>query len=1009
MTTLSPMTLGTLLHQSGVLASLPDAVDAALPVGRVVSDSRQVGAGDVFVACKGARSHGIAFGSDVVRQGACAIVSDEAVSSALQSEWNVPVVLVGDARACLGPLASARLGHPSHALQVVAVTGTNGKTTTTILIAQLLTAAGFRAAAIGTTGLWTAQGVRPSALTTPEAADLQQLFAELLAEGFTHVAIEASSHALDQFRCDGTRFAAAVWTNLSHDHLDYHGTMERYAAAKSRLFTDFAVPADRCFVNADDDWAADPWNKGLAQAFSLGSHPAAEHQVGDLRCDLQGLRGVLRSQSWADLPFRAPLVGRHNAENLAAALLVARALGVDATTLQQACAVLAAPRGRLEPVPNDKGVLAVVDYAHTPDALQKILTALRPLVAPKRRLWVVFGCGGDRDPAKRPVMGRIAGELADVCIVTSDNPRSEQPQAIAEAIAAGIRPTRSVEVKRPADLATLHSHGAFLVEIDRARAIAIATEGTQAGDVLCIAGKGHETTQIIGDLTRPFDDLAVARQALHGEPARAKGVESGGFYFDALLAAAATHGRVAQAGTAVTSALCTDTRALGPGALYVALRGERFDGALFIGEAIDKGACGIVCARGAAEPWAHKATAAGAWLVEVADPQTALGALARAHRGRFELPVVGVTGSNGKTTTKELTALALSPLGDVLATFGNHNNQIGVPQTLAGLGGHHAAAVVEMGMSVPGEIALLAAMAQARVGIITSIAEAHLEGLGSVQAIAEEKFALIAALPATGVAILPADEPLLRPLAQSLHCRVVWFGRSEGQVRLVGPVRFSGLDGGEPVQHFTASVGGRPVAVALPGLGVHLAHNALAALAAAWVLGVDIAAAAAALQGYRPVGQRMLPARIGPWLVLEDCYNANPRSTETALDTLACLPRPRVAVLGEMRELGPTAPALHQRVGAHAAKVGIDWLVGVGSVAADYAAGASNAGLQAERAVCCADTAQAAQWLHAHAPRPATLLVKGSRGARMETALAALRQLQSGAASSTREATPHAA
>jgi len=997
-TTLPPMMLGTLLHDSGVLATLRDGVDPDVAVGRVVSDSRRVGAGDVFVACQGARSHGIAYGSDVVRQGASAIVTDLLPTSAPHTAWNVPVVVVGNARASIGPLAAARLGHPSRTLQVVAVTGTNGKTTTTILVAQLLSAAGFRAAAIGTTGIWTAQGVRPSALTTPEAADLQQLFADLLAEGFTHIAVEASSHALDQFRCDGTRFVAAVWTNLSHDHLDYHGTMERYAAAKYRLFSEFGVPADRAFVNADDDCAADPWNKGLAQAFSLGSHPAAEHQVGDLRCDLQGLRGVLRSQGWADLPFRAPLVGRHNAENLCAALLVARALGAEAATLQQACAVLAAPRGRLEPVPNDKGVLAVVDYAHTPDALHKILTALRPLVAPRRRLWVVFGCGGDRDPAKRPVMGRIAGELADVCIITSDNPRSEQPAAIAEAIAAGIRPTRARAARNAADLATLHNNATFLVETDRARAIAIAADGAAAGDVLCIAGKGHEMTQIIGDVCRPFDDVAVARQALRGEPVRIKATESGGFYFDALLAAAATGGRVAVAGSAVTAALCTDTRALRPGALYVALRGDRFDGALFIGEAIDRGATGVVCARGAAEPWHDKAEKAGAWLVEVADPLRALGALARAHRGRFDLPVVGVTGSNGKTTTKELTALALGALGDVLATYGNHNNQVGVPQTLASLGGHHAAAVVEMGMSVPGEIALLAAMARPRVGIVTSIAEAHLEGLGSLEAIAEEKFALARALPADGVAILPADEALLRPLARGLPCRVVWFGSREGQVRLVGPVRFAGLDSGEPVQHFTASVGGRPVAVALPGLGVHLAHNALAALAAAWVLGVDVASAATALGGYRPVGQRMLPSRIGPWLVLEDCYNANPRSTETALDTLACLPRPRVAVLGEMRELGPSGAELHRRVGRHAAATGVEWLVAVGAVASEYATGAARAGLAADRVVCCADTGEAAQWVHTHAPRPATVLVKGSRGARMELALAALRQLESGVA-----------
>ncbi|MSQ84717.1 MAG: UDP-N-acetylmuramoyl-L-alanyl-D-glutamate--2,6-diaminopimelate ligase [Myxococcales bacterium] len=991
MTTLAPMTLGTLFTAADVLADVADSRALALVVGRIVCDSRMVQTGDVFVAWQGATSNGLHFASDAVRQGACAVVTDQVVAPAVVAEWKVPVLVVRDARAVAGPLASARLGHPSHSLHVIAVTGTNGKTTTTILIAQLLTAAGHRAAAIGTTGVWTAQGVRPSSLTTPEATDLQALFAQLRAEGFTHVAIEVSSHALDQHRCDGVRFACAVWTNLSHDHLDYHGTMERYAAAKARLFVEFGIAREHCFVNADDPFAADVWDKGLAQAFSLGSHPAAEHQIGDLKCDLQGLRAVLRSVGQPDLAFAAPLVGRHNAENLAGALLVARALGVADGPLRQACALLTAPRGRLEPVPNALGALTVVDYAHTPDALQKILTALRPLVAPQGRLLVVFGCGGDRDPAKRAVMGRIAAELADICVITSDNPRSEQLQAIADAIVAGIRTTRALESQTLSAAATPQSNAVFAVQLDRARAIALAVAALRSGDVLCIAGKGHETTQIIAGESRPFDDVAVATRALHGPSIRNESKILSGFTFDAMTTAFVVGGQVVQASAAVTAMLSTDSRNPQVGALYVALSGEHFDGALFIGDALTRGAVGIVCARGKGQSFAAAAAKAGAWIVEVADSLLALGALAAHYRRRFGLPVVAITGSNGKTTTKELTALALAALGDVLATFANHNNRIGVPQTLAALTSHHAAAVVEAGMSVPNEIAKLAQMAQPQVAIITSVAEAHLEGLGTLAAIANEKFDLVRALHADGVAILPHGEPLLTQLAAGLQCRVVWFGLQGGDVCLAGPVRVEGLHSGEAVVHFDADVLGKRVQVAVPGLGVHLAHNALAALAAASVLGVDVAKAAAALAHYRPVGQRMLPSRCGPWLLLEDCYNANPRSTETALDTLSILPRPHVAVLGAMRELGETSPQLHQRVGAYAAAKGIDWLVTVGSEGNDYAIGARAAGMTSDHIIACADTTAAGLALLRSAPKPATILVKGSRGSRMEGVIAVVK------------------
>jgi murE/murF fusion protein len=973
------VTLRELLQSSGVLAEVAAHANLSVPVRGVTADSRKVSPGSVFVAVSGQRHRGADFVPAAVAAGAVAVVADATLDCG-----GAVLLKVSDVRAALGQLASAWHGHPSRQLHVVGVTGTNGKTTTTGLIAQLCHAAGLRSAAIGTIGVWTPEGVRPGSMTTPDAESLQALLAQLRDEGVTHVAMEVSSHALDQQRVAGVQFAATAWTNLSRDHLDYHGTEQAYGEAKARLFREFSAKA--AFANGDDPVVRQVWEEGRAEAWSMGTHPAAEHQLRDLRCDADGLRATLHSPGRAPLPLEARLVGRHNAENLCAAVLVVRSLGIADAVLSRAIPLLTAPRGRLQPVDNTLGALVVVDYAHTPDALDKVLGALRPLASATGKLVVVFGCGGDRDRGKRSVMGALACRHADLCLLTSDNPRTEQPEAILAEIEAGCAQTGAARLERltPATLASLDGRSAWLVEADREAAIRRAIGVLAPGDVLCIAGKGHELTQTIGTEVRPFDDAEVAARWL--AVCAAEGARSEGWSFRGSEALAACGGTLEVAGTRAATALCTDSRQLGRDALFVALPGDRFDGGSFAAEAIRLGAAGIVCTPA----WAAEVRAAAAetdcWLLATPDPLVALGALTLAHRRRFTPLVVGVTGSNGKTTTKELIALALSPAGGVLATQGNFNNRIGVPLTVARLGPEHGVAVVEMGMSEPGEIALLAAMAEPQIGVITSISEAHMAGLGSLEAIAAEKASLVRALSPEGIALLPADEPLLDAVANALPCRVIRFGRHAGDVRLAGPVTVDGL-----TQRFEADVGGTRVTVALPGLGVHLAHNALAALAVAWAAGVDLQAAAAALGRYAPVGQRMLPSRIGPWLVLEDCYNANPRSTETALDTLATLPRPHVAVLGSMLELGPTERELHARVGAHAATTGCDLLVAVGEFAADYARGASTAGLAAVETT--SDPHAAAQAVAAVAPQGGTVLVKGSRGARMERVVGALRGL----------------
>ena len=463
------------------------------------------------------------------------------------------------------------------------------------------------------------------------------------------------------------------------------------------------------------------------------------------------------------------------------------------------------------------------------------------------------------------------------------------------------------------------------------------------------------------------------------------------FAFDGQHAQRATNGHLLVDSARWTTELCTDSRKLAPSALFVALPGEKFDGADFISAALEAGAVGIVAETGKGAPFAAHAQRVNAWLLEVDDVLLQLGELAREHRLQFAPLVVGITGSNGKTTTKELTALALSPLGNVLWTAGNFNNRIGLPITLARLNAQHDVAVLEMGMSVPGEIAQLAHIGVQKIGVITALSEAHLLGMGTIEAIADEKADILRTLPVDGVAVVPQDEPLLDDVVAQLKCRVVRYGRKGGDVKLASPITVDGL-----TQSFVADVAGTQVPVTIPGLGVHLAHNALAALAVAWAAGADLHAAAQAMGRYEPVGQRMLPSRIGPWLVLEDCYNANPRSVEVALDTLATLPWPRAAILGSMLELGVNEHDLHARVGQHAADVGTDLLIAVGPFAADYVRGAAAGGLVA---YAVSEPAEAAAILAEKLPKQGTVLVKGSRGARMERAIAALREETSPSAS----------
>ena len=488
---MTTLPLAELLHDFADADALGD-----LRICGLTLDSRQVQPGEAFVALRGTRAHGIAFAAEAVARGAALVLAEAPAVAGFMP--GVPVLWIDDLHARLGEIAARYYGHPSRALRIVGVTGTNGKTSTVQLITQALSRLGHAAASIGTLGAGLHGALDEGERTTPDAISVQRLLASFRDQGATHVAMEVSSHALEQGRVGAVEFEVAAFTNLTRDHLDYHGTMEAYGAAKARLFACRGLKT--AVINVDDDFGrtlAGRMPTGM-RILRTGTAGGADVGADAIATTAEGLAFELHTP-WGVHAIRSALLGRFNIANLLTVVACLGALGEPFARVVEAVEALAPVNGRMNRLGGDgHHALVVVDYAHTPDALEQALTALRAHCA--GRLVCVFGCGGERDAGKRPQMGAIAERLADVAIVTDDNPRGEDGEAIVAQILAGMQ--------RPAT-----------VERDRAAAIGRAIAQAGIDDVVLIAGKGHETYQEGAAGKRPFDDLAVARAVLAG-PAR---------------------------------------------------------------------------------------------------------------------------------------------------------------------------------------------------------------------------------------------------------------------------------------------------------------------------------------------------------------------------------------------------------------------------------------------------------------------------------------------------------
>jgi len=501
------MLLHTLLRQFS--PEIPLQGIQNVEISGVREDSRQARAGDLFVARGGTKTDGRRFVADAQAKGALAVVTSEAIG-----QCALPQVIVRDAGAAGSALAQILMGEPSKGLRMLGITGTNGKTTTAYLIRHILASVKQRCGVIGTVEIDDGRSRREASMTTPSGIELAELLAAMRDNGCQACAMEVSSHALDQGRVAGLHFAAAAFTNLTGDHLDYHQTMENYAGAKAKLFEKLDQ-GSVAVVNLNDRWSQRMLRDCRARAVQFGIGTSGDYRAEDIAIRAQGSRFILVTPDGRD-EVRMRLIGRHNIANaLTAAALVGEVCGVSVHQIAQAMGTAAGAPGRLQPVQCGQSFAVLVDYAHTDDALENVLTALRPLT--KGRLRVLFGCGGDRDRTKRPRMAAVAERLADVIYLTSDNPRTEDAQAIIDEIVSGL----------PADVVLSGASRScqagpspcgrqtrVVVDVDRRSAIERVLNDAVNGDVVVLAGKGHENYQIIGTEKRHFDDVEEATRVL---------------------------------------------------------------------------------------------------------------------------------------------------------------------------------------------------------------------------------------------------------------------------------------------------------------------------------------------------------------------------------------------------------------------------------------------------------------------------------------------------------------
>ncbi len=977
------------LSQLIINCPLVDSVDQKLQalfdldISNIASNSKAIQPNGLFIASKGLDADGHHYIKDAFKNGAVAVVAQN------NPENLDNVILVKNSRLATAAIAAQFYGHPSNDMTLIGITGTNGKTTITWLIESICKACEYPTGVIGTVNVRYNGILIENPYTTPDAIYLQKTLKLMKDAGVTHVILEVSSHGLELNRVDYCKFDIGVFTNLTQDHMDFHRNMNEYFECKKRLFTHFLNKKTnknaRAVINLDNSKGQALFSSLNCNTIGVSAEQNAQVCATDIKDTIDGLSANLCFDDHC-FSFCSSLTGTFNLENILCAAGAAHALDIDLDRIKTGLEQCQTIPGRLEKIENSIDRHLFIDYAHTPDALESVLTTLSKR-APKRII-TVFGCGGDRDAKKRPLMGQATCKNSHITIVTSDNPRSEDPDAIINDIIEGLNDFESL---KGIDIEQSPFKKGYLVQTDRKKAIQLAVNISKPKDIIIVAGKGHETYQITNAGKIHFDDKEELQKASQTLWERFQPIA---WTVEDFHSALNTDATISNLKTNFTfSGISTDSRAIKSSELFVALKGDNFDGNTFVLDLAQKGIKGFIVQKGLIasidKESADKIKQKELVLFETPDTLISLGKLAQFQRLRSKVNVLAITGSSGKTTTRKITQQIFNTRFHTLATMGNLNNEIGVPLTLLKLSAAHEWAIIEMGMNHAGEISRLSQIARPDIAMVINTDGVHLEGLGTVENVAKAKAEIFEGLRENSTAIIFSDDKRRHILKEKIQSnknieKLLLFGSD-----IKADICLSTIIAGVENTDFKAQINKENTKFSIPSPARFMVDNCLAAISAAFSAGIGTECMKKGISGFTPETGRLNIYKTEHDInLIDDTYNANPTSVTQALNTLISLATNNnsIAILGDMLELGEQSAQLHKTVGQTVAQLKISKLFVFGPMGEHTIKGAIENGYSPNDIFEGTKT-DIAKTVAQIANKDTWILIKGSRGMAMETVI----------------------
>ncbi len=873
-----------ILEESNLLRKVFD-IDKHSAYTGMATDSRQVIKGDVFVCISGFVTDGHLFAGKAIENGAKLLIVEKQLNN------DIPQIVVKDSRKATSLLAKLFFNDPTSKFTLVGITGTNGKTTIATLIEMILRKKSMPTGFVGTFGYMINGKTFKTERTTPDIVELNKIFWQMVESEVKYVVMEVSSHALALDRVYGLHFNAAVFTNLTHEHLDFHKTMNDYAKEKFKLFDNLAEKNGTAFINIDDEYGAKLYANLNCSKRSL-SFKKGDITIHDCNCSLEGTE-LSYSVGKTIKKIHTNLIGRYNAFNIVSACEVIQEICPEITDsfISEVFNNMPEVHGRLEKVENSRGIGIYVDYAHTPDALTNVLKTLSELK--QRQLICVFGAGGERDKTKRPEMLSTALNFSDLTIITNDNPRNEDPSDIIRNIVGN----------------TSHDK-AFWIIRDREQAIRTAIYNAQKGDIVLMAGKGHEKYQEVKNSKIEFNDSKIAgKYADHKKNMNNKL----SFPIDPLQLEFILEDKIDDSFELVLEHISTDSRTIEKNSLFFALQGENFDGHDYVERVLQKNNCWAVVSKD------YQSNAER--LIRVEDTLQSFGNLAKKYKSLFKITTIAITGSFGKTTTKEYLYNILST--KALKTFSNENNLIGLPKTIFRLKPEYKYAILELGSNQFGEVARLTEISDPDIAVVTAIGPSHLEFLIDEEGVFKEKSALLK--HNVKLRLFPADDDRFKEFTGKT------FGSSDSANYHITKIKNN-------TNSTRFCLNDKQYSIPTPFKKFTL--NAAMAIALATEIGISTREIQAGLDKPLNISLRMEIKSSNNRTLLIDCYNANPDSMKAAIEFWSDfeIRRPHIAILGDMLELGKLTEKLHLNIWKLLKSMNYNRLISVGEYSISYGA-----------------------------------------------------------------------